>query len=169
MTSMESNNAGLTAARKINLHGHRISHRAAGNGPLLALIHGIAGSSVWTSFLEACPRMDSSPAKMDGRASVSRRKQLELNTPMGRAVHVAADVVQEVSAQRMVDESPELAVEETVQGQTDFIGRRRQQFERHLREEFPRDLRCRILCRRRRDTGDRHSKRNSDCQQGGKW
>jgi pimeloyl-ACP methyl ester carboxylesterase len=32
-------------AREITLHGHRVSYRAAGSGPLLVLIHGIAGSS----------------------------------------------------------------------------------------------------------------------------
>jgi pimeloyl-ACP methyl ester carboxylesterase len=31
--------------REITLHGHRVSYRAAGSGPLLVLIHGIAGSS----------------------------------------------------------------------------------------------------------------------------
>lgn len=32
-------------AREITLHGHRVSYRTAGSGPLLVLIHGIAGSS----------------------------------------------------------------------------------------------------------------------------
>ena len=31
--------------REITLHGHRVSYRAAGRGPFLVLIHGIAGSS----------------------------------------------------------------------------------------------------------------------------
>ncbi|HSP97972.1 MAG TPA: alpha/beta hydrolase [Candidatus Dormibacteraeota bacterium] len=31
--------------REITLHGHRVSYRAAGSGPLLVLIHGIAGSA----------------------------------------------------------------------------------------------------------------------------
>ena len=30
---------------EIRLHGHRVSFRSAGNGPLVLLIHGIAGSS----------------------------------------------------------------------------------------------------------------------------
>jgi pimeloyl-ACP methyl ester carboxylesterase len=39
-------------AREITLHGHRVSYRAAGSGPLLVLIHGIAGSSAtWEEVL----------------------------------------------------------------------------------------------------------------------
>ena len=30
---------------EIVLHGHRVSYRMAGSGPLLVLLHGIAGSS----------------------------------------------------------------------------------------------------------------------------
>jgi len=38
--------------REITLHGHRVSYRAAGSGPLLVLIHGIAGSSAtWEDVL----------------------------------------------------------------------------------------------------------------------
>jgi len=38
--------------REITLHGHRVSYRAAGSGPLLVLIHGIAGSSAtWQEVL----------------------------------------------------------------------------------------------------------------------
>lgn len=38
--------------REITLHGHRVSYRAAGSGPLLLLIHGIAGSSAtWEKVL----------------------------------------------------------------------------------------------------------------------
>ncbi len=38
--------------REIKLHGHRFSYRAAGSGPLLVLIHGIAGSSAtWAEVL----------------------------------------------------------------------------------------------------------------------
>src|SRR5438094_4884168 len=37
----------LTAVRseEIDLHGHRVSYRTAGEGPVVLLIHGIAGSS----------------------------------------------------------------------------------------------------------------------------
>ena len=39
-------------AREINLHGHRITYRTAGDGPVLLLIHGIAGSSAtWDDVL----------------------------------------------------------------------------------------------------------------------
>jgi len=31
--------------RELSLHGHRIAYRTAGSGPVLVLIHGIAGSS----------------------------------------------------------------------------------------------------------------------------
>ena len=38
--------------REITLHGHQVSYRAAGSGPLLVLIHGIAGSSAtWEQVL----------------------------------------------------------------------------------------------------------------------
>ena len=38
--------------REITLHGHRVSYRAAGSGPLLVLVHGIAGSSAtWEEVL----------------------------------------------------------------------------------------------------------------------
>lgn len=40
--------------REINLHGHRVSYRAGGDGPLLVLIHGITSSSrSWESVLPA--------------------------------------------------------------------------------------------------------------------
>ena len=40
--------------REITLHGHRVSYRTAGSGPLLVLIHGIAGSSAtWEEVLPA--------------------------------------------------------------------------------------------------------------------
>jgi pimeloyl-ACP methyl ester carboxylesterase len=41
--------------REIILHGHRFSYRAAGSGPLLVLIHGIAGSSA--TWQEVLPRL----------------------------------------------------------------------------------------------------------------
>jgi len=54
MTIVDSDNAARTELREISLHGHRISYRAAGSGPLLALIHGIAGSSAtWKDVLPA--------------------------------------------------------------------------------------------------------------------
>jgi pimeloyl-ACP methyl ester carboxylesterase len=54
MTIADSAGAALTEAREISLHGHRISYRIAGSGPLLALIHGIAGSSAtWKDVLPA--------------------------------------------------------------------------------------------------------------------
>jgi pimeloyl-ACP methyl ester carboxylesterase len=38
--------------RQLNLHGHRITYRTAGDGPVLLLIHGIAGSSAtWADVL----------------------------------------------------------------------------------------------------------------------
>ena len=45
--------------REITLHGHRVSYRTAGSGPLLVLIHGIAGSSatwegVFPGLAERC-------------------------------------------------------------------------------------------------------------------
>jgi pimeloyl-ACP methyl ester carboxylesterase len=39
----------------ITLHGHRVSYRVGGDGPLLVLIHGIAGSSA--TWLEVMPRL----------------------------------------------------------------------------------------------------------------
>src|SRR3954467_11216324 len=35
----------FTTARHIELHGHRVSYRTAGSGPVVLLIHGIAGTS----------------------------------------------------------------------------------------------------------------------------
>jgi pimeloyl-ACP methyl ester carboxylesterase len=46
---------GLVEPREITLHGHRVSYRAAGSGPLLVLIHGIAGSSA--TWEEVLPRL----------------------------------------------------------------------------------------------------------------
>ena len=40
---------------EITLHGHRFSYRSAGSGPLLVLLHGIAGSSA--TWEEAIPRL----------------------------------------------------------------------------------------------------------------
>jgi pimeloyl-ACP methyl ester carboxylesterase len=41
--------------REITLHGHRVGYRSAGSGPLLVLIHGIAGSSA--TWEEVLPRL----------------------------------------------------------------------------------------------------------------
>lgn len=39
-------------AREVRLHGHRITYRTAGTGPVLLLVHGIAGSSAtWDDVL----------------------------------------------------------------------------------------------------------------------
>jgi pimeloyl-ACP methyl ester carboxylesterase len=39
-------------AREVSLHGHRITYRTAGSGPVVLLIHGIAGSSAtWDDVL----------------------------------------------------------------------------------------------------------------------
>jgi pimeloyl-ACP methyl ester carboxylesterase len=46
---------GIMEPREITLHGHRVSYRAAGSGPLLVLIHGIAGSSA--TWEEVFPRL----------------------------------------------------------------------------------------------------------------
>jgi pimeloyl-ACP methyl ester carboxylesterase len=42
-------------ARDVRLHGHRIAYRTAGSGPVLLLIHGIAGSSA--TWDEVMPRL----------------------------------------------------------------------------------------------------------------
>jgi len=39
----------------IVLHGHRVSYRLAGRGPLLVLLHGIAGTSA--TWEEVFPRL----------------------------------------------------------------------------------------------------------------
>src|SRR5438132_4127686 len=35
----------IVTAAEVSLHGHRITYRTAGSGPVLVLIHGITGSS----------------------------------------------------------------------------------------------------------------------------
>jgi pimeloyl-ACP methyl ester carboxylesterase len=35
----------FSTAHEIELHGHRVSYRTAGSGPVLLLVHGIAGSA----------------------------------------------------------------------------------------------------------------------------
>jgi pimeloyl-ACP methyl ester carboxylesterase len=51
----DKSHRGLVEPREITLHGHRVSYRAAGSGPLLVLIHGIAGSSA--TWEEVLPRL----------------------------------------------------------------------------------------------------------------
>ena len=54
MVGMKSDTLGrgMVEPRELTLHGHRVSYRAAGSGPLLVLIHGIAGSSAtWAEVL----------------------------------------------------------------------------------------------------------------------
>jgi pimeloyl-ACP methyl ester carboxylesterase len=43
------------SCREVTLHGHRVSYRCAGSGPLLVLIHGIAGSSA--TWLDVMPTL----------------------------------------------------------------------------------------------------------------
>ena len=44
----------MTSVSEITLHGHRFTYRTAGHGPLLVLLHGIAGSSeTWTDVIPA--------------------------------------------------------------------------------------------------------------------
>ncbi len=43
-----------TGSRETSLHGHRVSYREAGDGPVLVLLHGIAGSSeTWDAVIPA--------------------------------------------------------------------------------------------------------------------
>jgi pimeloyl-ACP methyl ester carboxylesterase len=51
----DSSDRGKMEPREITLHGHRVSYRTAGSGPLLVLIHGIAGSSA--TWQEVLPRL----------------------------------------------------------------------------------------------------------------
>lgn len=54
MNTVNSNMAdrGRIDSQEITLHGHRVRYRVAGSGPLLVLIHGIAGSSAtWQKVL----------------------------------------------------------------------------------------------------------------------
>lgn len=51
----EERSSGPLEPREITLHGHRVSYRAAGSGPLVVLIHGIAGSSA--TWEEVLPRL----------------------------------------------------------------------------------------------------------------
>jgi pimeloyl-ACP methyl ester carboxylesterase len=57
MANVSSNISGRGTVEpcEITLHGHRVSYRAAGSGPLLVLIHGIAGSSA--TWAEVLPRL----------------------------------------------------------------------------------------------------------------
>src|SRR3954452_88625 len=45
--------AGMVEHEEITLHGHRVSYRRAGWGPVIVLIHGITGSSdTWQDVIE---------------------------------------------------------------------------------------------------------------------
>ena len=56
---------------EIILHGHRVSYRRAGWGPVIVLIHGITGSSqTWEDVIEACP-MRSATTSMPAPASTA--------------------------------------------------------------------------------------------------
>src|SRR5512147_2309921 len=55
VVSSDMSSRGIGEPREITLHGHRVSYRAAGSGPLLVLIHGIAGSSA--TWQEVLPRL----------------------------------------------------------------------------------------------------------------
>ena len=57
MATLNSGISGRGAGepREITLHGHRVSYRAGGSGPLLVLIHGIAGSSA--TWADVLPRL----------------------------------------------------------------------------------------------------------------
>jgi pimeloyl-ACP methyl ester carboxylesterase len=49
---MGSDSAG--SVKQIRLHGHEVSYRAAGDGPLVVLVHGMAGSSAtWDAVIPA--------------------------------------------------------------------------------------------------------------------
>jgi pimeloyl-ACP methyl ester carboxylesterase len=45
MVGLAEGTSDFTTARHVVLHGHRVSYRTAGSGPVLLLIHGIAGTS----------------------------------------------------------------------------------------------------------------------------
>jgi len=52
VVNAETLHRGPVEPREITLHGHRVSYRTAGSGPLLVLVHGIAGSSAtWEKVL----------------------------------------------------------------------------------------------------------------------
>ncbi len=45
MTRLAEGTSDFTTAQHLELHGHRVSYRTAGSGPVVLLIHGIAGTS----------------------------------------------------------------------------------------------------------------------------
>jgi pimeloyl-ACP methyl ester carboxylesterase len=45
MTRLAEETADFATAQHLELHGHRVSYRTAGSGPVVLLIHGIAGTS----------------------------------------------------------------------------------------------------------------------------
>ena len=55
VVNSDTSSRGAGEPREITLHGHRVSYRTAGSGPLLVLIHGIAGSSA--TWQEVLPRL----------------------------------------------------------------------------------------------------------------
>ena len=54
---------------EITLHGHRVSYRRAGWGPVIVLIHGITGSSqTWEPFRSLPSRL----AVLDGAIEIKK-------------------------------------------------------------------------------------------------
>src|SRR6478752_9354471 len=45
MAQLAEITADFASARELELHGHRVTYRTAGSGPVVLLVHGIAGSS----------------------------------------------------------------------------------------------------------------------------
>jgi len=45
MTRLAEGTTDFATARHVELHGHRVSYRVAGSGPVVLLVHGIAGTS----------------------------------------------------------------------------------------------------------------------------
>ena len=45
MAQLAEITADFATARELELHGHRVTYRTAGSGPVVLLVHGIAGSS----------------------------------------------------------------------------------------------------------------------------
>jgi pimeloyl-ACP methyl ester carboxylesterase len=45
MTQLAEGTSDFATVREVSLHGHRVSYRTAGSGPVVLLVHGIAGTS----------------------------------------------------------------------------------------------------------------------------